>query len=392
MPHRPVSSTALRLVSINSDNKIELNQATLSKIREITHPISVLSVIGPYRSGKSFLLNLLCEGRTKFATGSSTNPCTQGVLVDILVPKPEVKEPCKILMDTEGLFSFNRNESFDMMLFLFTALTSSVMIYNSFSMIDERALENFAFLTQIASVFAATAKNKLSGARAELLDDQVKNLFPSFVWLLRDFALDLRISDDGQVLTPDEYLEYALMIRPKGNQREGPDSRPQGKTQDGYPVYRRSYIGNQKGDLQRPSYQSPVKKDTGLSLDEQELLKNSEMSSITDQQKNLIRKAIKGCFQTRRCFTLVRPVNDERVLQRIDQAKEEEIREEFLTGLEAISDYINSEMKPKRVKDVLMTGEAFADFLIMIAEAINANSVPPIENILVSSKGPRNSK
>lgn len=35
--------------------------------------------------------------------------------------------------------------------------------------------------------------------------------FPSFIWAVRDFALDLVI--DGKTVTEDEYLEHALQLK-----------------------------------------------------------------------------------------------------------------------------------------------------------------------------------
>lgn len=43
-----------------------------------------------------------------------------------------------LLMDTEGLFSFGRNEEFDLQLFAITCLLSNIMMYNIFGAIDEQ--------------------------------------------------------------------------------------------------------------------------------------------------------------------------------------------------------------------------------------------------------------
>jgi hypothetical protein len=367
----PVPLTALRLATINASNKIELNQAILARIREISRPISVLSIIGPYRSGKSFLLNLLCEGRTRFATGASTNPCTQGVWADIFEPRPESKEPCKILLDTEGLFSYNRDEAFDMMLFLFTAFASSVMLYNSLGMIDERALENFAFLAQLGQTFGKAVRER--GTPNQAFEEPIKALFPDFGWVLRDFSLDLRIGEDGQRLTPDEYLEYALLSRRRSPSDRADTHQTPGK--DHLPPYRRSLSSNDPGE--RPAR---IRDDFPHSHNNPN---GSGLSVSPNAQKNLVRKAIKDCFPHRRCFTLVRPVHDEYLLQRIDQAKEEDIREEFMTGVDSLFQFIGATLKPKRVGDLLFTGESFAEFLTTIADAINSGFFPPIESVIV---------
>lgn len=53
-----------------SGNKLELQPQALARIEELTGPVSVVSAIGQYRSGKSYLLNQLMQ-----------IPCSQGFMV-----------------------------------------------------------------------------------------------------------------------------------------------------------------------------------------------------------------------------------------------------------------------------------------------------------------------
>lgn len=71
---------------------------------------------------------------------------------------------------------------------------SSTLIYNSLGVIDENALNNFREILEI---------QKHLGSRKEELG------MPSFVWVLRDFSLEL-VDREGQPLTEDEYLEMSL--------------------------------------------------------------------------------------------------------------------------------------------------------------------------------------
>ena len=41
--------------------------------------LAVISVIGPYRTGKSFLLNRFAGKQKGFEIGNSTNACTKGM-------------------------------------------------------------------------------------------------------------------------------------------------------------------------------------------------------------------------------------------------------------------------------------------------------------------------
>lgn len=371
-------------MTLNNQNKIELNQNSLQKIREIESPISVLSVIGPYRSGKSFLMNMLSGNYTKFETGSSTNPCTQGVWIDIIPPKTNTNESYKILMDTEGLFSFNRDENFDMTLFLFTTLASCVMIYNSLGVIDEKALEQFAFLTNIAKVFASHSSEKNNESRPFDLNHDLKQLFPHFIWVLRDFTLDLQIGDDGQMITPDEYLEYALMTRPKAKNSQIHENDRNSRKPDGYPQYRNSFGRYNISEQNENEKKYNSKQDfNDFQSKKDEYLKNSGLSNFADLQKNLIRKAIKSFFHSRSCFTLIRPVNDERILQKIEQADKTQIKEHFMDEIGNILDHLQKYLKPKKVKDMILNGEAFANLLVQITDALNSTAMPKIESIIV---------
>ena len=67
----------------------------------------MVSVIGPYRSGKSFLLNRFMGKQKGFEIGDSTNPCTKGVW--LWGSKDFKWDQHTIFIDTEGLFAYNRD-------------------------------------------------------------------------------------------------------------------------------------------------------------------------------------------------------------------------------------------------------------------------------------------
>ena len=47
---------------------------------QIDYPVSVIAVVGLYRTGKSFLMNrILLEQPDGFAVGPTVNPCTKGL-------------------------------------------------------------------------------------------------------------------------------------------------------------------------------------------------------------------------------------------------------------------------------------------------------------------------
>ena len=344
-------------MTLTADGKIHLNENTLNFIRSIQGPISSLIVIGPYRSGKSYLLNRLAGKQQGFELGSSTNPCTQGVW---LWPEPvslSSSSPKTLLLDTEGLFALNRDDRFDTVLFLFSALVSSLMVYNSFGVIDESALERLAFIGKIGSYF-----NKANQKNNQGLFDH----FPNFLWLLRDFALDLSFGDSGMKISADEYLESALIPRP--------------------PQSRGSKQGNSVS--KKPSeYSTEDKMASQFRESNGDSMKNGLRSSVyansSDDERNSIRRMIKTVFKSRNCSTLIRPVNEEHLLRRVDQLPMVELRPKFNEQMDALTSKISALMQPKIVGRELMTGDHYAEFLIFVANALNNTEMPTFENFNV---------
>ena len=66
---------------------------------------------------------------------------------------------------------------------------SSTLIYNVMNSIDERALEALSFIS--------TLSNQLTGFNSKA--SNLSKYFPNFIWLIRDFALDLSNKNNSEV-------------------------------------------------------------------------------------------------------------------------------------------------------------------------------------------------
>ena len=90
---------------------------------------------GLYRTGKSYLLNLLTKSTATekggFAVGSTVNACTKGIWIWSEPAYDEEKDIYVYYMDTEGLGSTSRSETHDSRIFALSILLSSFFIYNS---------------------------------------------------------------------------------------------------------------------------------------------------------------------------------------------------------------------------------------------------------------------
>ncbi|KAL3517630.1 hypothetical protein ACH5RR_020219 [Cinchona calisaya] len=137
--------------------KLRLARAGLEAIERITNPVAAVAVIGPYRSGKSFLLNQLLslscnEG---FGVGHMRDTKTKGIWVwgtplelDIDGIKTSV-----FYLDTEGFESVGKSNVYDDRIFALATVLSSVLIYNLPETIREADISRLSFAVELAEEF-----------------------------------------------------------------------------------------------------------------------------------------------------------------------------------------------------------------------------------------------
>uniref|UniRef100_A0A7N0ZZC3 GB1/RHD3-type G domain-containing protein n=1 Tax=Kalanchoe fedtschenkoi TaxID=63787 RepID=A0A7N0ZZC3_KALFE len=142
--------------------KLRLSKEGLEVIERIKNPIAAVAVIGPYRSGKSFLLNQLLslscdEG---FGVGHMRDTKTKGVWawgtsleVDIDGVKTSV-----IYLDTEGFESVGKSNVYDDRIFALATVMSSVLIYNLPETIREADISRLSFAVELAEEFYGRVK------------------------------------------------------------------------------------------------------------------------------------------------------------------------------------------------------------------------------------------
>ena len=133
--------------------------------------MSFISICGDYRSGKSFLMNSLFFSNEGFKVSPTIAPCTKGINI---WSKPISSNGKNIwIIDTEGFGAIDRDDSYDVKIFLITTLISGLLIYNSFGALDENIINKFAAICR----------------KAQSLDQTLSNL--TMFWILRDFSLSM---------------------------------------------------------------------------------------------------------------------------------------------------------------------------------------------------------
>jgi hypothetical protein len=308
---------AVPFVIYSNKKFIVTDEAREVLCREEYKNISIISLVGKYRTGKSFLLNRVLLNQKKrngFDVGPTIRPCTKGIWMwsePMYVENNHCKEKFPVFMiDTEGLGAYDEEINHDSKIFLIAVLISSLFIFNSFGNIDENAINSLSFILNLSKTI------KLSENSANN-DSELAKCFPSLLWLLRDFSLKLEDSE-GNTITAKQYLENAL-----------------------------------------------------------QLIKGS---SDFIESKNQVRKMIQTYFPERDCFALVRPVEDEKDLQNLQSLDDSQIRQEFQEQAETLRNKVSKKVKPKMLNNRLLNGNMLVELLKSILDSINQGSIPVIES------------
>ena len=308
----------IEFIKISSSGKCTITEEAIEMLSKIESNLAVISIAGIYRSGKSYLLNRLLGRQDGFEIGPNISSCTKGIWIWGDTIKLNNKNTEVLIIDTEGLASAfeDRNENIDIIIFCLSVLLSSLFIYNSMKNIDESAIESLALVLN----FAKKIQSKFNS-----LNDYANN-FPSFLWVLRDFALEL-IDEKGKEISTKQYMENALKEENINN------------------------ISN-----------------------------NEYNKNILEEinKKNEIRKIIKLFFKERDCYTLIRPVHDEKKLKIIDQIPQEQLRPEFLSQMNLLVQKIFDNIRPKNINGGYMNGPMFLNLAKMYINSLNSDELPNI--------------
>ncbi|KAG7962386.1 hypothetical protein I3843_09G064300 [Carya illinoinensis] len=307
-PARPI-----RLVYCDEKGKFRMDPEAVAALQLVKGPVGVVSVCGRARQGKSFILNQLLGRSSGFQVASTHRPCTKGLWLWSAPLKRVALDGTEfnlLLLDSEGIDAYDQTGTYSTQIFSLAVLLSSMFIYNQMGGIDEAALDRLSLVTQMTKHIRVRA----SGGRTSA--SELGQFSPIFVWLLRDFYLDL--VEENRRITPRDYLELAL----------------------------RPVQGGGK-----------------------------DIAS-----KNEIRDSIRALFPDRECFTLVRPLNNESDLQRLDQISLDKLRPEFRSGLDALTKFVFERTRPKQVGATVMTGPILVGITESYLDALNNGAVPTISS------------
>ncbi|XP_060551709.1 protein SEY1 homolog isoform X2 [Ruditapes philippinarum] len=150
------------------------------QIKKIDLPLVVVAVVGPCRTGKSYLMNCLANSfKGGFELGNTTQSQTIGIWVWCKM-HPTQKNTVLVLLDTEGLGDVGKgDQNHDTNLFTLTTLLCNCLVYNIKGAFDNEAISKLTFVTEMAKNIKFREKS--------LEDNQMQNLIlPDFVLCMRD--------------------------------------------------------------------------------------------------------------------------------------------------------------------------------------------------------------
>ncbi|EGG24977.1 hypothetical protein DFA_03223 [Cavenderia fasciculata] len=192
------NANELRIMEGVERTHLVLNPRAASIIEQIQGPLAIVSVIGPYRSGKSYLLNRMMSKKLSrgFELGHTMESCTLGVWMwgvpfkhPIVYPDGTEEEVTVILLDTEGLGSTSKSTTIecDNQILSLSMLLSSNVVYNSVSVPTSGDFDKLYFITKLSqSIVVRKGENRNTQQDLE----QFSQFFPShFSWVFRDCHL-----------------------------------------------------------------------------------------------------------------------------------------------------------------------------------------------------------
>ncbi|XP_052403554.1 guanylate-binding protein 1 [Carassius gibelio] len=310
------TSAPVCFIENDENGKLRVRKEAKDILDGIKDPVVVVSVVGLYRTGKSYLMNRLARQQTGFALGNTIESKTKGIWM-WCVPHPNKKGHTLVLLDTEGLGDVKKgDEKHDTWIFCLAVLLSSTLVYNSLGVIDNMALEKLHYVTELTENIRVKAEE----SQDENESADFMSVFPSFVWAVRDFTLQLKKED--KPITSDDYLEGALE------------------------------------------------------------LKNG--SSPQTVQYNLPRRCLRNFFAERKCFVFPRPASTQNMWKMEELTEKEldsKFLEQANTFCHYI--YNNSETKTVSGSRTI-TGTALGNLAEVYVEAIRSGKIPCLENAVVS--------
>ena len=269
-----------------------------------------------------------------FELGATIESKTRGVWGYVVPHDTDPANKAVLLLDFEGMYDPSgqrRNPNFDAQIFLLAVLVSSSFIYNTAEQIQAKNLSDFYFIANLGRHM----KLRSSAGNVGGLIGALKSVFTSpavpanpddnlchFPNQFTWAVRDFFLQYPEDVKTDNQYLEK--MLQPQGS------------------------------------------------------------STNDDDKANSTRRSVKKYFPNRSCFTLVRPVVDERALQRVETLRLSELRPEFIAKIRPLVAHIYGTLESKKITNngtqAACTGVEFVEYFEQLLQQLNENGMFCVED------------
>ena len=209
----PTENGPLQWIGFDENlDKYHVYPKAIKYLQSLTRPLSIISVVGLYRTGKSYLLNRILDvpkGQS-FQVSPTIKSCTKGLW--IMRPAIAMEDHDILVVDTEGLGSLSATTNHDTRVFSLALLLSSMFLYNATGAINETSLNNLSLVSSIAKHIHVTSEYETN-------NNELSSCFPRFMWVARDFSLQI-VDDDNNPTDATTYFNTALKVSPNSNPDE----------------------------------------------------------------------------------------------------------------------------------------------------------------------------
>ncbi|XP_078363547.1 guanylate-binding protein 6-like [Oculina patagonica] len=287
----------------------------VQKLQTVRGPVCVVSIAGPCRNGKSYVLSEAFEQPEVFPLGHLFDPKTMGIWMWVVpqkIPDSNGKECTVVLLDSEGIDAVSGEGLADNQIFTLTVLLASVLIYNSTGVPTRHDLIGLDFIVKLSQRIKLRSSNEEARMHGGQEDTEFfHKTFPFFIWLLRDVTQSIPL-DCKDI---EEYF-YTRVFKDQGSSRVDP---------------------------------------------------NQEVA-----------ESILRFFPGFHAFKLPPPTDDEEVLKNIKRNRSQ-INREFFSEIEQFKKLLRSTLVPKHSFNAgeIVTGEGLAALVQLYVEAINTPGVIP---------------